>query len=340
MKYLFVIGAPKCGTSSFFGHLTAHPRLVGTKPKETYALLSDHHPLAADKAYANLEKLLASCEELANQGPGQQGLRERDGGLLSETIFVEATTHNFYSPEATRAVGSLGAEARAVVMLRRPSRRILSSFRYTKQNLARIPRGFTFAEYVDCLLRRDSATIKQAIGHPASSAILANELVLSDYLQHLERWYDQVGRDQLKVIISEEYFANPKRHIRGLLDWLGVERQPEMDAGLPELKNPTRRVGLPAVQRIARAVNKHAPAGRISESIKAFYFRFQDYCATPDEEDYSASLARLDDYFASQVQTLECYLEKSLECWGVERRQVEVDTESSKSLPLLAGGAE
>jgi hypothetical protein len=138
MNFLFLIGAPKCGTSSFFNHLVAHPSLLGTEPKETYALLEATHPLRDLQTLPGLDALVAECEaRLVRLGTS--------AGDLECPTFVEATTHNLYSARAREALAELGDAARAVALLRQPSRRILSSFRYTQQNLARIPQHYTFA---------------------------------------------------------------------------------------------------------------------------------------------------------------------------------------------------
>src|SRR5690606_14876560 len=80
-------------------------------------------------------------------------------------VRMEATTHYLYQRTALEALSEL-EDCRVCVVLREPAARVLSSFQYTQNNLARIAPEVTFDEYVDAVLAGRS--IADICPHPAS----------------------------------------------------------------------------------------------------------------------------------------------------------------------------
>jgi hypothetical protein len=187
-------------------------------------------------------------------------------------------------------------------------------------------------------LAGDGEKIRRVVRHPASAEILANELELSDYAQHLRRWFAAVGGSRVRVIIAEDYFAAPREHVDRLLRWLELDPSAMVHATLPERKNPTRRVGLPLVQRVARSLNRYAPRGPLMRSVKARYFRMQEIFSRQSHEDYGPSLAKLDAYFEPHMAELGALLERSLEVWGATRPpQTAPKVRDTSATSLLTG---
>src|SRR5690606_29284173 len=116
-------GMPKSGTSSLFYWLDEHPLIQGASPKETFFFMDDSHPLS-----------------------GRHGLSFGRNGVESyssffpdrkeDSLLIEATTHYFYQRTARDYLSSLQKKPLIVMLLREPANRILSSFRFTRDNLA------------------------------------------------------------------------------------------------------------------------------------------------------------------------------------------------------------
>lgn len=305
-RWLFILGAPKCGTSSLFGHLTLHPAIFGTKPKETYALLPDSHPLAADRVCKGLDQIhqlaFADSECFAGKQP------------TADAVILEGTTHHLYSDLARNEIARLGETARVVVMVRKPSQRVLSSFLYTKQNLARVPSDFSFEKYVRLLLENQKEEVCRRITHPLSGPILADDLWHSDYAVHLEKWLQSVAPERLRVIISEQYFRNSNQVAEDLCQWLGID--PKVISQLSNTaKNPTRKIGATAVHRLAWWVNQRAPLPRV---VKDAYFGMQTWLARGAFEEVDDSLRMLDSYFLPRITAFEDLLGMKVPEWNSE----------------------
>jgi len=118
---LFVIGAPKCGTTSLHRYLDQHPRISMSAVKEPKYFLTDgtrpHHrgpdDERADRAYVVKR---ATYEALFEYPPGP-------GGYAGES-----TPYYLWDPDAAPRIRALVPEARLVAVLREPTLRAYSNW--------------------------------------------------------------------------------------------------------------------------------------------------------------------------------------------------------------------
>lgn len=95
----FIVGAPKCGTTSLYHWLDTHPEICMSKPKEPHFF----HPT-----------IESSCRSLAEYEQCYAHALPRHAAL------GEASTHTVYSGEAIDEILEYQPEARFVVCLRNP----------------------------------------------------------------------------------------------------------------------------------------------------------------------------------------------------------------------------
>jgi hypothetical protein len=308
MSYLFLIGAPKCGTSSLFNHLSRCDKILGTDPKETYALLGHTHPMSTSASFRGMQELLKHWDQ-----------RFVASGLTAPLYWMEGTTHNVVSPEAMAEIATLGSDVKIVVMLRQPSQRILSSFMYTKNNLARVSRKLCFNTYVELLLQGDKREICKLVSHHQSGPILADELFMSDYATILRPWLAAFGNHSVYSIISEEFYQNTASELSKLSRWLSL---PEREIQGPlEARNPTRRIGSKSGQRAAMRINEFLPRRFRPRILKRVYFRLQNLLARNEVEATEQGIRQLDCYFQPKIDRLESLLGRSIPQWNIEKRR-------------------
>lgn len=306
--YCFLIGAPKCGTSSLFNCLTLHPRVIGSQPKETFALLPNDHPLTDCRRYDGLAELERHFRSLQ---PGVETANE-----CGPDVFLEGSTHNIYSESAAKNVADLrrtGTAVKVIAMLRNPARRVLSSFQFSQQNLAVIPASLTFADFVDHLLADRKHVLRSLITDPVSGPILANDLNNSDYARHLPRWFDAVGRENVRIEISEEWFSNVPEATRDIWNWLGLDEIDIADE-LFRRKNPTRPIGSLRLQRLARRLNDWLPSNSVKNWLKNAYFRAQGTIAV-EPADHSQAIEKLSEFYQGSIENLEALVGRRLDVW-------------------------
>ncbi len=98
---LFMIGGPKCGTTSFQEYLATHPRIFMSQPKEPCYFDKDLPFPASPRNDAEYMRCFAGASE-------------------AHTIIGEASTNYLYSKVAVANILSFNPAARFIVMLRNP----------------------------------------------------------------------------------------------------------------------------------------------------------------------------------------------------------------------------
>lgn len=298
---LFIIGAPKCGTSSLFDWLARHPDIRGSRVKEPFFLTDPAHPLARRPNLAH------------------DGMAAYDSLFAPEDadapVRMEATTHYLFDPVARNAIAAL-PNARAIVVLRAPAMRVYSSFQYTANNLARLSPGLTFARYV-ALMEACATLSPDWCSHPGSAYVLERDIDYSRYVQYVMPWMTALGRDRLMIIIMERMIRDPDGTVQQVLDWL------DLDAGYMAAvdrtgRNRTEQVRMPRLQALARRVNaRMRPPDPVRRLAKRAYgaLQFRGSATMITAED-AAALSHLEAGYAANNAALAQITGLDLSGWA------------------------
>ncbi|MEL6942783.1 MAG: sulfotransferase domain-containing protein, partial [Bacteroidota bacterium] len=182
---LFIGGAGKSGTTFLFSCLGQHPEIIPAEPKEPSFFLDQEHPLLNSKN---------NIHQNGNHNlffPNQHG------------IHLDASVHLLYQ----REMPSLFAEiknSKLIFILRHPAERIYSSFQFVKHNLAHFKKEVSFSEYVEALLDEKVTLIQSWLRTRGSQYVLARELEISTYEQHIQKWEKAIGEDRIYLLTFRE----------------------------------------------------------------------------------------------------------------------------------------
>jgi hypothetical protein len=200
---LFIIGAPKSGTTSLYEYLKGHPQVFMSVVKEPCYF-------SADLAFDNSGNFLVY--------PRDAKLYE---GLFADAgdvkVIGEASTRYMYSHEAPALIHTASPDARIVAMLRNPVDMIHSLHAH---KLA------AWTEDLDDFEQALEAEADRAQGRRLpefSNPKLSTYRDRARYGEMLPRWFDEFGHDRVKVIIFEDMVRDPALQFRELLEFLGVD---------------------------------------------------------------------------------------------------------------------
>jgi hypothetical protein len=256
---LVVAGAPKCGTSSLFRWLADHPEACGSKVKETFYLMDEGHPLLRRGSNFHTRGLEGYAEFFG------------DCNGASRVVF-EATTHYMYQRTALEALSKLKTRPRIVFMLRKPSERVYSSFRYSQNNLANVRRDLTFARFVELSKSVEGGELEEAAG--ASAFVLRNDISFSRYVEYVSRWVERFGRERVHVLLFEDLKSNPRAFMKNFAARVGIDASFYDSYDFP-LKNETFGVRYPSLHRGVRKLNELVPAVGLKGALKRVYVKAQ-----------------------------------------------------------------
>lgn len=259
-KKLLLLGAPKCGTSSVFNWLIQHPQIAGSQPKETYFFMDSDHPLYEMRGTSFAKDGAAGFKQLFADSTAQ--------------VLMEATTHNYYQTDALNAAKD-NPETRTLFIVREPSRRLLSHFRYARDTRTEIHQDYSFDCYVQDLL---AGTIEQSAGQFRNSAtryVLSRQMVLSDYAHWIGLWHDNIGPERFKVMVFEDIMRRPQAAMGDIAQWMGCDAA-GLDGADFNAFNQTYRVANSLLHRFAWFAGSHMPTGKVKKHVKSAYMRLQN----------------------------------------------------------------
>ena len=206
-----ICGGQRCGTTSLYRALAAHPVVLKAVLHKGvhYFDLAYHRGLGWYRGHFPLLRAAARVE--------------REYGAPAQTF--ESSPYYMYHPLAMGRIVRDLPGVRVVVLVRDPVERAYS------QHAHEVARGFeselSFARAVELeparlrgqeeRLRRDASYYSFSHQHHAYRG-------RGEYARHLERMAALLGRDRIKVVCSERFFADPAPVYDEVLDFLGLPR--------------------------------------------------------------------------------------------------------------------
>ena len=200
---LFIVGAPKSGTTSLYEYLKGHPQVFMSVVKEPCYF-------AADLAFDHSGNFL---------------VYERDAQLYDELfadagdakVIGEASTRYLYSHDAAGLIHQASPDSHIVAMLRNPVDMIHSL--HAHKLAAGTEDIADFEQALDAEADREQGRRLPAHSNPKLSTYRDR----ARFGEQLPRWFDEFGRDRVKVIIFEDMVRGPEAEFRSLLEFLGID---------------------------------------------------------------------------------------------------------------------
>jgi hypothetical protein len=199
---LFIVGAPKSGTTSLYEYLKGHPQVFMSPVKEPNYFAPD---------------LADPRDNMLRHGQDEQRYLDLFADVRDELYAGEGSVRYLYSRAAPALIRSVQAEPRIVVMLRDPVEMAYSLYRHMTASGHEDAPTFESALTAEAG-RRDGRGIP-----PGMNPHLATYRDRARYGEQLPRWFETFGRELIHVIIFEEFAARPDLEFSRLLDFLGID---------------------------------------------------------------------------------------------------------------------
>ena len=248
---LFLVGAPKCGTTALYTYLGRHPDIFMSPRKELHFFGRD---LDYGKARISESKYLSF---FAAAG----ACRWRG----------EASVFSLFSRTAAAEIAAFSPDARIVIMLRDPVE-MLHALHGENLSIERedIP------DFAQALAAEPARRAGQRIPPYCTFVRGLYYSEIARYTAQVQRYIDAFGRDRVHIILFEDFKTDPEAAFRGVLDFLQVDstiqsgfevvnashalrsrRLRRLYADPPDwLKLPLRILPLRARSRIARGIRQ------------------------------------------------------------------------------------
>lgn len=196
-----ILGGQRCGTTSLYRYLAEHPAV--------------HPPLLKEIQFFTL-----------NHIKGLDWYRGHFPTAGAEVISFDASPYYLFHPLAAERAAQSVPEARLVVLVRNPVDRAFSHYRH---NVGLGVEDLSFEEALEAEAGRLAGEEERMVAEPDYASAPHRRYSYAargDYEPQLRRWCDSYGRDRLKVVVSEEFFANTGEVFAEVLQFLGLPAHP------------------------------------------------------------------------------------------------------------------
>jgi hypothetical protein len=197
----FIVGAPRAATTSLYAYLKEVPGIYLPDLKEPHYF--DSKTIPKNLPFARMHIIHDRNEYLK--------LYEN---VKDEKSIGEASSTYLCDPDAPKLIHDSVPEAHIIMILRDPIERAFSHYFFLLKTQHETRLSFYDA------LKNDYYYESKEYGRGGSTHILYVEYGL--YSEQVKRYLDIFGREQVKVIIFEEFVQNTKDTVLDILRFLGL----------------------------------------------------------------------------------------------------------------------
>ena len=237
---LFLVGAPKCGTSALHGYLAQHPDVWMSEPKEPHFFCTD-----VDAPFAIRD-------------PDAYAALFKDAG---KNIVGESSATYLYSKVAAQKIRAACPDAAIIAMLRNPLELIPSLHSQKRVN---------GTEPYEALTEALAAEPKRKTGELEAIGAFPFYGDAARYTEQLERYLDVFPPEQLHIIVFDDFKRDAAAVYAGVLEFLGLK------PFTPNFKvvNQNKRIRSRALHNVLQ--NPASPINRLPKPLGRFTYKALD----------------------------------------------------------------
>ncbi len=282
---LFVIGAPKCGTTSITNWISQHPNILLSSLKEPYYFDTDHPVSRIKRNKASYERLFKNADE-------------------NHRYLAEGSTRYLYSKVAVQNILAYNPEAKFVVCLRNPVDMAYSLHQQEVFSCHENLKSF----YEAWAVQKERNKGRKFPEDCKDKVFLEYNKVCALGTQ-CELLLQKVDRDKVHFILLDELKEDPEKAYKALLSFLGLAYQEKIEF---TSKNTSKEYRFRGVQKIIQFLAKIKAKYDINFGMGLHKLNKKKVKRTPLT---SEMRAQLEDYFKPEIHKLETILNCNLSPW-------------------------
>lgn len=194
---LFIVGAPKCGTTAWFEYLRSHPKIFFPEMKEPHYFAPDMPNREYIRSLDDYQKLFSSAED--------------------SSVLGDASVLYLYSEEAARLIAEYNPGARILIFLRDQEDMLVSWYHQLR---------WMFSESLDDFAeawRLSGKRLPETISSHCPNPKLLDYAAIGSFHEQIERYLRYFDPAQIRIFHYREWTRNPRETYLKILDLLGLE---------------------------------------------------------------------------------------------------------------------
>ncbi len=277
---VLIAGAPKCGSSSVYYWLCAHPAICGSKHKEPHILRDTINRFNKEGNF-----------QTHGLSPYDYEFGHCDPSLLK----LEATPSYLYDRTPIDVL-SEKPPLKIFFLLREPTERLHSQYRFTLYR--RKQHRLDFKDFIDP--QREMKGL-----HP---------LEKSSYAKYLRKWKEAFDPSVLSVHLFESLKEDPRGMMKGIANEIGIDPT-FYDHYSFSARNPTKKIKNKRLHTFGESIQPFIPKG-VQEKLHKIYLKFNSSELPPVSEEEKKEKERIRGSFDQEIQELgELFPDLDLTPW-------------------------
>jgi hypothetical protein len=195
---LFIVGAPKCGTSALAEYLGEHPAIFMSEPKEPHFFATDmpgHRVVTSMDAYLEIFSNAAA--------------RHR--------VLFEASVFYLYSRTAIANIHAFNPDAKLIAMLRNPVDMV-----YSMHSQALHSTDEDEPDFMRAWQLQDERLTGRRLPRNCHTPAILQYRALGRYSEQMERMFSIFPKEQVKIVLFDDFKRDTKAVYEDVLAFLGV----------------------------------------------------------------------------------------------------------------------
>jgi hypothetical protein len=312
----FIVGHAKCGTTALYEMLREHPQIYMPDVKEPMFFARNPQPPASGAASGIFEQTGRRRETL-------EDYLSLFAPAKAEQRVGEASTFYLWSHAAPARIAAMQPQARIIAILREPASFLHSLHLQAVQNHAESEKDLRAAIGLEGE-RREGRSIPPGAHWP--QALIYTDRVR--YVEQLRRYHEAFARDQVLVLIYDDFRSENEATVRRVLRFLEVDDSASLQVVRANPTVAVRSVSLDTMVRSLRA-GRGPLAGTLKATVKGLTTpwlrrdvlypirrRLLYLDPRPPDAEFMQELRRR---FKGEVVALSEYLDRDLvKLWGYD----------------------
>jgi hypothetical protein len=193
---LFIVGAPKCGTTAWYEYLRQHPAIYFPDEKEPHYFATDLPGFRTAKSEAGYLALYSNA---------------------GEPVLGDASVFHLYSSTAAERIAAFNPDARILIFVRRQQTFLPSLHQQLLYTLDEDVKDFSTAWRLSG--RRAATLIPPTCREPR----LLDYAAMGRFDEQVERYLKAFPPRQIRIVPFEQWTSSPRETYRQILQFLGVD---------------------------------------------------------------------------------------------------------------------
>lgn len=251
---LFMVGAPKCGTTSMYHYLRQHPQIFFPFDDAKLGRAKEPHYFCPELEIGERDSIKDEGEYLDLYRGSEYAKWRGDASVLY-----------LFSEQAASRIKQFCPDARILIMLRPPVEQMHSRHAHC---IRHITAREDITDFYEAIAAGEDRRNGLRIPPHTTIPKCLDYFSVARFAPQVERYFDTFGRDAMKVVLLEDMVAAPKETYRQLLAFLQVD-----DSFAPEFRAYNEAPAQTPLERAVHRVYRNSAVKRVVQAIAPYQAR-------------------------------------------------------------------